>query len=428
MQFSLRSMSVMKRQVLVLVTVQLGILLLSAVALHSYRGQLEAGHREAVQSLGEIGRGVIAHFHALEESGRMTRNEAQEAAKAAVRDLRYKGAEYFWINDTRPVMVMHPARPELEGQDLSNNQDPNGKYVFREFVEVAKRDGAGIVEYMWPKPGYEEPQPKISFVAFYEPWNWVIGTGVYVDDIDQAFMSHLSDQAVIQLLLMAALLVLAWRVARSITIQLGGEPEYAARVARQIAAGELDEKVAVRDGDADSLLAALSAAQESVHQMALDTRKLVDAAAAGELATRADAARHEGEYREIVEGVNATLDAVIGPLNVAAGYVDRISNGDIPEKITDEYKGDFNALKKNLNTCIDAVNRLVKDANMLSDAALAGQLATRADAKRHEGDFRKIVEGVNATLDAVVVPVNEVKRVMVALSEGDLTQKIQGNY
>ncbi|NHA13402.1 methyl-accepting chemotaxis protein, partial [Thioalkalivibrio sp. XN279] len=121
----------------------------------------------------------------------------------------------------------------------------------------------------------------------------------------------------------------------------------------------------------------------------------------------------EGEFRDIVAGVNNTLDAVIGPLNVAAGYVDRISKGDIPEKITDEYKGDFNALKNNLNTCINAVNALVRDANMLSEAALAGKLETRADASHHQGDFKKIVDGVNATLDAVVGPINQVKRVMV---------------
>ncbi|NGX15008.1 HAMP domain-containing protein, partial [Wenzhouxiangella sp. XN24] len=200
--------------------------------------------------------------------------------------------------------------------------------------------------------------------------------------------------------------------------------------ADKMAAGDFEFKVeaANPDDEVGKLVEAVNRVQASVKGMVTDANMLAKAAVQGRLSTRADATKHKGEFREIVEGVNNTLDAVIGPLNVAAGYVDRISNGDIPEKITDEYKGDFNALKNNLNTCIDAVNRLVVDANMLSEAALAGKLATRADAKRHEGDFRKIVEGVNATLDAVVVPVNEVKRVMVALSEGDLTQKIQGNY
>ena len=82
---------------------------------------------------------------------------------------------------------------------------------------------------------------------------------------------------------------------------------------------------------------------------------------------------HEGDFRKVVRGVNDTLDAVIGPLNVAAEYVERISRGDIPELITDNYNGDFNEIKNNLNTCIVAVNNLVEDAVMLSEAGIAGQ-------------------------------------------------------
>jgi methyl-accepting chemotaxis protein len=159
-----------------------------------------------------------------------------------------------------------------------------------------------------------------------------------------------------------------------------------------------------------------------------DASLLSKAAVAGRLATRADASRHQGDYARIVQGVNDTLDAVIGPLNVAAAYVDQIARGAIPAKITDTYNGDFNTIKNNLNTAIDAVNGLVADAVMLARAAVEGRLETRADAGKHQGDYRRIVEGVNATLDAVIAPINEVKRVMVALSGGDLTQKITDDY
>jgi methyl-accepting chemotaxis protein len=173
---------------------------------------------------------------------------------------------------------------------------------------------------------------------------------------------------------------------------------------------------------------AVAGVQTSVKTMIADAAMLSEAAVAGKLATRADASKHEGDFRRIVEGVNATLDAVIGPLNVAATYVDQIAKGAIPAKITDPYSGDFNTLKNNLNTAIDAVNGLVADAVMLAQAAVEGRLATRADASKHQGDYRRIVEGVNATLDAVIAPINEVKRVMVALSGGDLTQKITDDY
>ncbi len=129
-----------------------------------------------------------------------------------------------------------------------------------------------------------------------------------------------------------------------------------------------------------------------------EAKRLVDAAVNGKLDTRADPEKINFEFRDIVVGVNNTLDAVIGPLNVAAEYVDRISHGDIPPKITDTYHGDFNEIKNNLNQCIDAVSLLVLDANMLSKAAVEGRLDTRADATKHQGDFAAIVKGVKTLL------------------------------
>ncbi|MBN1486524.1 MAG: HAMP domain-containing protein [Anaerolineae bacterium] len=133
-----------------------------------------------------------------------------------------------------------------------------------------------------------------------------------------------------------------------------------------------------------------------------ETNILTASAVRGQWDARGDAAKFQGGYAQIVQGVNNTLDALIGPLNVAAEYVERIGNGDIPEIITDEYYGDFNEIKNNLNMCISAVNALVVDANMLSDAAAAERFTTRADVERHQGDFRKIIQGVNHTMDIVV--------------------------
>ncbi len=167
---------------------------------------------------------------------------------------------------------------------------------------------------------------------------------------------------------------------------------------------------------------------DTIRALVADAGMLVQAAVEGRLKTRADASKHQGDYRDIVQGVNDTLDAVIGPLNVAAEYVDRISKGDIPAKITDSYNGDFNAIKNNLNTCIDAVGALVADAGMLTQAAVEGRLATRAEADKHQGDFRRIVEGVNRTLDLVITPVNEVIAILKRMAEGDLTVSMTGDY
>ncbi|MEW6710553.1 MAG: methyl-accepting chemotaxis protein, partial [Candidatus Riflebacteria bacterium] len=155
---------------------------------------------------------------------------------------------------------------------------------------------------------------------------------------------------------------------------------------------------------------------------------LTDEAVAGKLASRGRAAKINFEFRPLVEGVNNILDAVIAPLNVSAEYIDRISKGDIPPKITDNYNGDFNEIKVNLNNCIDNINELVKDTNMLVTAAVEGKLATRANASKHQGDYRKIVEGVNKTLDAVIGPLNVSAEYIDRISKGDIPPKITDNY
>lgn len=109
---------------------------------------------------------------------------ARQRAADEIGKLRYGNGDYFWINDLEPRMIIHPIKPELNGQDLSNIKDPTGKRLFVEFAETVKRQGSGVVEYHWPKPGKDAPQPKLSYVTGFAPWGWVIGSGVYIDDLD----------------------------------------------------------------------------------------------------------------------------------------------------------------------------------------------------------------------------------------------------
>ncbi len=201
------------------------------------------------------------------------------------------------------------------------------------------------------------------------------------------------------------------------------------RILAQISNGRIDELIAqTYKGDHEKMKVAVNSVATTLRGMAEDVSMLVKAAVEGKLATRADATKHQGEFRKIVEGVNQTLDAVIKPLNVSAEYVDRISKGDIPPKITDSYNGDFNEIKNNLNNCIDNIKALVADAGMLVTAAVEGKLATRADATKHQGDYRKIVEGVNQTLDAVIKPLNVSAEYVDRISKGDIPPKITDSY
>ncbi|MBF0609325.1 MAG: MCP four helix bundle domain-containing protein [Magnetococcales bacterium] len=200
-----------------------------------------------------------------------------------------------------------------------------------------------------------------------------------------------------------------------------------ASAAEKIAAGDLSVEVKAKSAK-DVLGKSMVLVVETLRNLVAEMAALTKAAVDGRLATRGSVAKFNGGYREIVDGVNKTLDAVIGPLNVAANYVERIGKGDIPPAITDTYNGDFNAIKSNLNACIANINALVADANSLVEAAVAGKLATRADVAKHGGDYRKIVDGVNKTLDAVIGPLNVAANYVERISKGDIPDVITDSY
>jgi methyl-accepting chemotaxis protein len=155
---------------------------------------------------------------------------------------------------------------------------------------------------------------------------------------------------------------------------------------------------------------------------------LIKATVAGQLATRGDAAKFAGGWGQLVGGVNNLCDAFVGPINVTAEYVDRISKGDIPPKITDNYNGDFNEIKLNLNNCVDTMQGLLDETDKLVDATMAGRLATRGDAAKFAGGWGLLVGGVNNLCDAFVGPINVTAEYVDRISKGDIPPKITDNY
>lgn len=177
--------------------------------LMSEYGTVAAEREIKTRHLVESAHALIAHYQQQEAAGALTREQAQQAALAAVKSLRYDGREYFWVNDMNAVMLMHPFKPELDGKSVADFKDPDGRFLFREFVDVVRRQTAGFVHYKWPRPGAETPQPKLSYVKGFEPWGWVVGSGIYIDDVRHHFMAL----ALRSGLLVAALAAIAFLLA-----------------------------------------------------------------------------------------------------------------------------------------------------------------------------------------------------------------------
>jgi len=194
----------------------IGLAILTGLSALSVRDAVYFSKAERTRSLVEVAYGIVEQYGDQAGRGTLSVEAAQTAAKEAIRNLRYDKEEYFWINDMGPRMVMHPFKPELEGKDLSGMADPNGKKLFVEFVNTVKKNKAGFVAYYWPKPGVEKAVPKISYVKGYEPWGWVIGSGVYLDDVRAAIWATLAKFTAIAAIILTLILIASWRIYQSI--------------------------------------------------------------------------------------------------------------------------------------------------------------------------------------------------------------------
>jgi len=196
----------------------------------------------------------------------------------------------------------------------------------------------------------------------------------------------------------------------------------------KIGKGDIPEKRTNKvNGDIIGMQVSINTCIDNIKALVDDANMLAAGAVEGKLATRADATKHQGDYRKVIEGFNQTLDSVVAPLNVAIDYYDKIGKGDIPEKRTNKVNGDIIGMQVSINNCVDSIKALVDDANMLAAGAVDGKLATRADATKHQGDYRKIIEGVNRTLDAVIEPVNEAMRVAHEFSQYNYQARMDKN-
>ncbi|WP_082333329.1 methyl-accepting chemotaxis protein [Pseudomonas savastanoi] len=233
---SMRSFSISRRLWLILVVSVLMLFVLSATLLRQIHNDLYQAKAEKTMHVVQTASGILTYYQGLEAAGSMTREAAQQQALKEIKSLRYSQSDYFWINDLRPVMIMHPTNPKLEGQDISTIKDPDGFAVFNEMVTLVKAQGAGMVNYRWPKPGASEPVKKTSYVQLFQPWGWILGSGVYVDDVAAEFKAQLWNAGIFIAGIVLVMVLLLVMIVRSIVRPLRA----AVGAMASIASGESD--------------------------------------------------------------------------------------------------------------------------------------------------------------------------------------------
>jgi methyl-accepting chemotaxis protein len=201
--------------------------------------------------------------------------------------------------------------------------------------------------------------------------------------------------------------------------------EYVDRISK----GDIPPKITdTYNGDFNEIKNNLNACIDTMSGLLRETDTLIKATQDGKLQTRGNAQQFAGGWGELVGGVNKLIDAFVAPINVTAEYVDRISKGDMPPKITDAYNGDFNEIKNNLNACIDAVNGLINESSTLAKAAAEGALDTKGDEAKFQNKFREIIRGMNNMLEGFVTPVRDIGETLKRMARKDFSQGVEKTY
>jgi len=262
----------------------LGLLFLGGWAAWHERGTMLAERRAAVQDIVTTADGIVRDYAAQAAAGKITDAEARQQAMARLKVMRYGEGNngYVVIFDTKPTVLMHPTLADLVNKDVSTYKDSNGKLLYVEMANVAKGKGAGFVDYYGRVAGSDKRMAKLSFVKYFAPWDWGMMSGVYVQDVDDAFFATLLRFGVALLLIGGIVTAAMIAIIRNVQRSLGGEPEYAAEIAQRIAGGDLQSHVHVAAGDNTSLLFAMQRMQhtlaETIGQIRQGTESITTAA------------------------------------------------------------------------------------------------------------------------------------------------------
>ena len=224
-------------QALVALTL-LGLLILCITALLQLRDSMLDDRKVKLRNLVDVAVGIVDHQHKLVAAGKLDEASTKVAARDALRMLRFDKEDYFFGFDTSGTYVVHGTKAEWEGSNKIDLKDSRGTLLIRELIGAAQK-GGGFVEYWFPKPGQQKDEPKLSYAALFAPWGWVLGTGIYIDDIDREFKAVAYKLGGVSLALLVVLLWFSYLIGRSILQQLGGEPAEANRIMQQIANGDL---------------------------------------------------------------------------------------------------------------------------------------------------------------------------------------------
>jgi len=350
---------------------------------HSMRTDMSTKTRELVESAVSL----IASYQAQAQAGSLSEDQAKRQALLAVKALRYGHNDYFWVNDMAPTMLMHPIKPELDGRDISQTRDPNGKALFVEMVKVVQAQGEGQVDYMWARTSGGTPVPKISYVKGFTPWGWVVGSGVYVDDMEAAITSMRHQVMGIAAALISGVFLIMHLMARSISQPIS----QITQAMHQISNDQFN--VQISDTDLNNEIGRLAQAAETFRQKGQKLQALTDQAqaeAVRQSARQTFLSEQTRLFERTVQSALAGMREVAQEMGGCAESLDRVAQ-ESSHKAQDVVHSSSRAASnvttvatatEELSASVHEITRQVKNSTTMTTSAVqTAQTSTRTIAE-----------------------------------------------
>lgn len=366
----------------------------------------------------------LQYYDGQVKRGELSTEEAKKQAQFWIKQLRYGNKDYFWIQDEHPTMIMHPFNAKLDGTDISNNADKHGKKLFVEMVKAVKaNNGSGFVEYYWPKPGETDPVAKLSHVREFAPWGWIIGTGIYIDDINKEFYATTLRSSVMILISIVILILFGLLIMRAITKNLDRIQKLMHGIAQ---GGDFSKRLNAQgntelDQLSNNMDTMLNALQTAISQV----ESVVQAAAQGDFSQRVSA-QLSGDLRQLQESVNKAVQLMDINTKATLNVMQGMAKGDFSVRmdsrsaagIRQEVDGAMIVLQ-------GVVGEIITVMQKLAQFDLNNSLSMKVAA---DTDMGRLSSSINDMIQKLSQGIQEIQIVSGALAAGDLSQFVRGSY
>ena len=376
-----------------LVLAWLGLLLLTVTHAFQTRQLQLADRRGELANVVDMSLSLVRDYAEQARQGKLSEEDAKAQATARIAAQRYGKDGYITIVGADSVVVMHPTNAKLNGKNMHDFKDAKGYPLY---VEIAARgaspEGIGHLEYWWPKPGSDQPSPKIGYVARFKPWNWDLVAGTYMDDVEAQFRSSLYQSIGLLVLLGIAISVVATLVIRSIQQSVGGEPPVAAALALRMAGGDLTVRAQTRPEDRTSLMYAIGHMRDQLAGTVAGIQQSADAinAAAQQIAAgNTDLSARTEQQAASLQQTAASLEQITAAVRQSADNAAEASRyvadaaqiaergGSVASEVVEKMRG-ITASSRKINDIIGVIDGIAFQTNILAlnaavEAARAGE-------------------------------------------------------